>query len=481
MADPTNNVGTPSVAYRAMQERWDLLRALLGGTTAMRKAGETYLPRETDEPLLTWQNRLNRSILYEALKDTIDSITSRPFSKPVSIAGELPESISMLAHDVDRTGRNLTQYSRSLFRKALTDGLAHTFVDFPETGGVQTRAEEKALRMRPTLIEYEAPDIIGWRQGDDGSLQEVRIQESRLEPVGSYGDEKVKYIRVYRPGEFELWKEAPNSEEQYKVREGPMTFKKDGRLAIPLVTLYLTRTDFMVADPPLEALAWLNVAHWQSDSDQRNILRFARAGLLFMKGLTAEDVKKRVVIGANQTFKTTSEEADAKFVEHSGKAIGAGQADLDKLEERMEVLGLQPLISRRNFGTATGQAIDEAKDQTDAEAYVRATEEALYNILVTAAAWTNEELAEDVSAEIFSDFGATVKSEVDVKILKASVSEGLISHETYLQEIKRRGILSEAVDVQTEMENAKAEHEERALGVIGAEEENADEDGSAAA
>ena len=43
---------------------------------------------------------------------------------------------------------------------------------------------------------------------------------------------------------------------------------------------------FMTAHPPLMDLAWLNLAHWQSASDQRHILHVARVPILFGRNLT---------------------------------------------------------------------------------------------------------------------------------------------------------------------------------------------------
>ena len=43
MEKPT--VATPSKAVLAMRAAWDLSDALLGGTDAMRSAGQAYLPK----------------------------------------------------------------------------------------------------------------------------------------------------------------------------------------------------------------------------------------------------------------------------------------------------------------------------------------------------------------------------------------------------------------------------------------------------
>jgi hypothetical protein len=58
-------------------------------------------------------------------------------------------------------------------------------------------------------------------------------------------------------------------------------FRKD----ITLVTLYTKRTGFMCGSPPLLNMALLNIKHWQSQSEQDNILHVARVPILTVFGL----------------------------------------------------------------------------------------------------------------------------------------------------------------------------------------------------
>ena len=109
----------------------------------------------------------------------------------------------------------------------------------------------------------------------------------------------------------------------------------------------------MQATPPLMDLAWMNLAHWQSYSDQRSILRFVRIALLFVAGLDDEEMEKPITIGANRTFRSKNPNAKMEYVEHTGKGVEAGQEDLNKIEGRMQTLGLRPYTSRPGTVTAT--------------------------------------------------------------------------------------------------------------------------------
>jgi len=120
----------------------------------------------------------------------------------------------------------------------------------------------------------------------------------------------------------------------------------------------------MTAEPALLDLANLNIAHWQSDSDQRNILHVARVPILFAAGLgDSEAPIKKLNIGAT-TFINGQIGSDLKYVEHSGKGIEAGRQDLQDLEQRMAQMGLNMLVKgagRSGSATATARVLDQSE------------------------------------------------------------------------------------------------------------------------
>jgi len=469
-----NTVDSPCSAYTAMQSHWDLIDDLLGGTLAMRAAGEKWLPKEPKEENQAWQNRLDRSILYGAYSDTVDDLVGRPFSKPVTIQGKLPEQLASLEDNCDGQGTDFTQFARELFYTCLSRGLTHVLIDYPKTtredGKKLTLAQEKQTGVRPIFVHIRPQQLIGWRyeKGLDGKpkLIQIRWKETHSEPDGEFGTKEVETIRVYTTDGWQI--HTKNDKEYVLTEEGTHTYP-DG---IPLVTCYVNKDGFMTAQPPLEGLAWLNLAHWQSYSDQRNILRFARAALLFAKGLTDEEMEKEVVLGPSRMFRSTNSEADMKFVEHTGKAIEAGRQDLLDLEERMTVLGLEPLLSRPGNQTATGQSIDEAKSQSSIQAWIRSLELALYNAIVIAAKWTGETLSDDFTIDIYNDFGVSIRATADIEALIKMRQAGEIDRETFLREVKRRALLSEATDIEEVISRIEAEGP--SLGLLRDEDETSE-------
>lgn len=448
MTQIANAVNEPNSAWKAMSERWELIHDLLGGTKRMREAGKIWLPQEPREEALAYENRLERTFLYGALADTLDKIVAKPFSRPVIVRNA--DAVQALVDDPCMKGLDFTQFARELFHDACVHGVAHVLVDFPRVGEGLSLADEREVEARPYFVRIPPTDLIGWRSerktGGREVLTQVRIRENRMEPKGLYGDREVKRVRVLTENSFEVW-EADEEGEYRKVDEGPHTF---GR--IPLVTLYLDYESFMVANPPFEDLAYLNLAHWQSNSDQRNILRFARMPLLYQFGISDEEMDSEITIGPSQLLRSVNPDAKMGFIEHSGKAIESGDKDLRNLEAQMEVMGLQPLISKTGGATATGRALDEARTHSNIQAWIRAAENALLECLYMAAEWTGTELPDDLAVDIFSDFGLTLKAEQDIKALIDMKKANLITTRTFLDEIKRRGLIADSVDIDVEME-----------------------------
>jgi hypothetical protein len=405
----------------------------------MRQAGEQWLPQEPREQHDAYTKRLDRSILYNGYESAISRIVSRPFSRPVTVE-DMPEKYQDFEDNVDSMGTDLTQFSRNMFDDGVDHGVSHILVDMPKLNGT-AEAENNAL---PVFIHVKAPQLIGWNK-EGTTLKEVRIYEQHTREKQKWDEEIVEMVRVYRPEDWELWAKGEDDDEYSMIDQGvnPLGY-------VPLVSFYTKRTGFLMAKPPLMDIAWLNLAHWQSASDQRNILRFARVGILFAAGFREEEIES-ITIGPSSLLRSTNPEAKLAYVEHSGRAIQAGAADLVRLEEQMEVLGMQPFIARTANSTATGKAIDEQRTATDTQAWIRSLENTLMQAFEMASDWTNTTLPPEFSVNIFSDFSLPFGDrDVDSLIKMRQTVPPLITSETFLKEVKRRGILSEIVDPELE-------------------------------
>ncbi len=477
MAQPKLRVDIPITAHINMASHWRLIRALNGGTPTMRADGEEWLPKEEGESRKQYNVRLERTFLYNGYHDSVRRIVSRPFAKPVTVQNResLHEQLFHIQDDVDKTGQDLTQFGRDLMTSGIDVGLVHAVVDYPKVAKDASLAEQREFAIRPTFIMVEAWQLLGWTvtyptAGGAPVLTSIRFIENRTVPVDEYTDTEITCIRVITQTGWSLFRKDSKGD-WFEFDSGEHTFG-----AVPLVTCYINRTGFMTAVPPMEDLAWMNLRHWQSSSDQNNILRIARVPMLLATGFTAKEAEGGIVASAQRVVRSKNKEAKLTWVEHSGKAIEAGEQDLRHLEERMETLGSQPLVSRSAAQTATAKAIDETKNQSDVEAWIRSVENCLVQCYEYAAKWVDSELSEDFNINIFSDFVIGTKVADDIKALQADRDKGNITHKTYLEEAKRRNLYSETLNIEAEIEAVQQEENFTPdMGVTGGE---VDEDGN---
>jgi len=436
----TADVATPNAAWAARAPDWELLRDLLGGTRAMREAGEVRLPREPGESLEAYRIRLHRSVLFNGLGRAVQTLSGKPFARPATLSDDADPRIRALSRDLDFGGRDLTGFAHDVLRAALVDGLTHILVDYP-TGGdtAETLADERARGARPYLVHVPAPDLVGWRVGAGGRLDRLRIRETVVERDGPWGERMVEQIRVLEPGRWALWRRAEAARDRPWRRHAGGETSLD---AVPLVTVYAERTGYLTARPPLLDLAWLNLAHWQSSSDQRHILHVARVPILFGRNLKVG--ADGVEIGPNRLILGEGDGADLKYVEHGGAAIEAGRQDLADLEDRMAIMGLDLMMRRTGGVTATERAIDSARADSALAALVRAVEEGLTAALGLCARWLDLPAAAAGRVVVEPDTGLDAREAEEIDLLLKARLAGEIDRPTFLAEIRRRGVLAAA-------------------------------------
>jgi hypothetical protein len=425
----------PDAAY--MHELVMPIRAIMGGTRTMREAGKTYLPKEEGESELAYTARLNRTVLFNALRKTVQDMTGRVFAKELTVEG-VPKDEWI--ENCDGTGKHLSVFAAQCFQEALQSGVHYIVVDTPAAIGGETRATQG----RPYMVGLAADDVIGWTHeiGSDGvRLTSFRYYET-AETVEGVHVSRVRQIKVMLPGAYEIWRKAGKDEQEWTLFEEGSRGVDD----ITIVPIYLNQTGFMTGSPPLQDLADLNVTHWQSGSDQRNILHVARVPILFASGV-AED--QTLTVGAGSFMRASDPQSKMSYVEHSGAAIGAGQADLKELEFQMQAMGLQ-LLQAEPSQTATGEVRDDVKENSRLGRMADSLKDALENALVFMGMLGGQKI--DPSVTVNKDFGITARGAVDIQQLIAAYQAGLLSWETVLEEFVRRGFVSDMVSAEDEAE-----------------------------
>jgi hypothetical protein len=381
MDTTSKNVSTPSDCVASMSSDWPMLRALMGGTRAMRAAGKTYLPPFPQEEDKAYQARLGSAVLHPVYSRTCKVMAAKPFSEPVGMTGFSAQTLDWL-RDCDRAGSNWQAFAMQTALNAIAYGIECVQVEFAGDGAARTKAEEQRAGARPYLVRWPAGTVLGWKTDPaTGSLSQIRLLETIPADDGQFHERVIEQVRVLKPGLWTIYR---------KNEAGEWILHDSGDTSldvIPVVFVYGQREALGVGCPLMLDLAYQNVEHWQTRSDQQTILHVARVPILFAKGFANGD---NIVIGASQATQASSEGADLRYVEHTGAAIAAGKADIDDLEERMRKTGAEVLTIPIAQKTATQAGIEADASKSLMQAFAENLEDSLCEIMALWCRWTGE-------------------------------------------------------------------------------------------
>jgi hypothetical protein len=442
------DISTPNLDYGNMVLAWDINDALMGGTLYMRQLGETHMPRWPKEDRDAYKERLAVATLLPAYEETIKQDVGRVFAEPVQLGETTPDSIKAYAGNFDMAGNRLDVWSQEFFSLALQYGLSHALVDYPRVDGeqVKTKADEKATGARPYVTLVNPRQVIGWKsQVVNGKVQltELRIKEVVVEDGDDFGQTKIEQIRYLRPGHVQLHRKTAGGqgESTWQVHDEWRTSRND----IPLVTLYTKRTGFMCGTPPLLNMALLNIKHWQSQSEQDNILHVARVPILTVFGL--EEGQDLTIGSSTATKFTNRSEQGIEYVEHTGAAIGAGKDSLTDIVEQMRQAGAK-LLRTDNTSTKSVDQTTEEKMQEQSPLYTMASslEDALDNILQIMAEYLGQASGGNVDVRTELDTAATVFSPPAVLAIQSLRQGGDIRRVDAIRSLQRLNIIDPDAD-----------------------------------
>ncbi|WP_259674534.1 DUF4055 domain-containing protein [Pseudomonas fluorescens] len=409
-----------------------IIRALRGGTDAMREAGADYLPKEPGETPQAFQKRLKRSVLTNFISRVVKNLSSKPFSRPVVVTSDTHSEIAdVFSKDIDGKGASVSSLAAVVFADALWNGTSFICVDAPVDGG------------KPYAYWLSADDILGFKLDEDGRLIEIRISEKATIEDGEWGEKVVSRVRAFRKKDgrvlWALFEE--NGGADYAMTEPWRDF---GLPEIPVIPVHANPAETqgsLFCPSPMIDLAHMNVAHWQDGSDQRNILHVARVPILFASGIEeGTDIK----IGVDAAI-VASAGSDLKFVEHSGSAINAGRQSLVDLENLMSTYGIEMLANNGAVETATGRALKAGENNNQIAAMATSMASALQTVFEMLAHFSRVS-SPSFSVDVHTEYGINASTE-ELQALATARANGDLSQFEYLSELKRRGVLRNDFDI----------------------------------
>lgn len=468
-----NDPSITSAAHQRMMFRIFLMESILGGTETMRAAGKTLLPMYTAEKQSDWQTRLSQAVLFNYTERTSADLTGRLFKTPPklpTVEDGLDPTLVPHLDDVDGAGMGMTEFMREWFTNGFNMGLYHVLVNTPRADTASA-----ADRKTPTWTFIHPDNLIFAHAATlaDGSviLDHVRIMETRSEMQG-FREVERRYIRVIEVGMTRVYRENPKARGKEPKWILDESFQTDWD-RVPLVTFYANKTGFMEAIPPLQDLAYLNVRHWQSYSDQANILTVTRFPILAAIGVSGTRGSK--TIAPKKMFRIPDSSGDLKYVEHTGAAIRAGTEDLETLEHMMSNYGSEFLKGGKGTNTAaTTRALDSSESTSSLVGMANTFEDAVHELLVmTMRAFDSFDARKEVPrVEFVVDLSISAIDSTELTTLDLARRRKDVSRKAFLQELSRRDIMSDTFDPDVDFKQLEEEiAKEKEMGIFKVENE----------
>jgi hypothetical protein len=415
-----NNLAQKDPNFRSLEEKWDMVDTLWGGTDEMRAAGARYLPKAENESDVDYTNRIKHSTLFNYYRQAVANTVHYLTSQDVEFAN-LSEEFEDFFNNVDLEGRDMDQFSNDVLINSINHGVTYVLVDYTAKETSSAYSEYN----RPYWVNIKATQMMSfqstrWRCGEvlsyvrftetinDDSFDPVTVTSAESFSATQFSDQIREYYLDFGDVEdiddaiptvmWRIWRRVQERDPHTGVLTNNWQIWDQGTMEgaerIPLVPVYANRIGFYLGEPVFFDLAELNVRHWQSYSDQANLLHYARFPILFAKGVDNYDEQGRPIqieIGANTVQHTNNVNADIKFVEHSGKAVDSGWADINKLEEQMRQFSADPFVSRNGNVTATESLIAATKTSARVRSIGRRYETALSQLMSLTAYYYDSE------------------------------------------------------------------------------------------
>ena len=430
---------TKTNAVIQMHNRNKMIAALIGGESAMRAAGQTYLPQNARESDGDYKRRLQTSVLFPALSETLSQMVGRVFFKPIQTE-QVASSLQPLLSNVDLQNNNLDIFTINWFYDALAFGASYVLVDFPTTSG--TLADNR--NTRPYLLHIQNHDVLGFKhyiRNGKPICTQFRYQQKLTVDDGEFGEKQITQITVWDLGRIRRYRyndsQVLTLHDDFEIRTAsgkPLDF-------VPVVDLVFEPTSFFIGNPPLEKLAFLNVKHWQMQSDYHNIVRFTSIPLLAYSGDERFGEADNAAVAVNNLF-DLGKQGSLQYIEHSGAAIGSTVTALEQLKEDMATAGAK-LLTRTKLALTDSQARDEqGKEISKLRMFANRTTDAIGRVLDFMAMWLNlpnhDGGVVQISGNIDADFDPSA-SFADVLKMQAA---GIVSNQTVFEEAQARSIVS---------------------------------------
>lgn len=370
-----------------------LIADAIGGEQAVKAKGVKYLPMPDPGPVCgpdakakmeRYQSYLTRAVYFNITRRTLEGLVGYIFMRPP--VENYDERLKLLTKDVTGTGLSLTQLSKELTKRVVSNSRAGLFIDYPKTDKVTSLAEKELGVIRPKMFAYSATEITNWRtveRGAEDILSLVVLKESYIYEDDGFEVKPGRQLRVlslqnnvYRqdiwrenkkdPGgeEFDVFPNTNLTDWYHHETFTPTDAKGNTFDKIPFTFVGSVNNDPNPDNPNFYDIASLNIAHYRNSADLEESLFISGQPTLAITGLTeawvSNNMKGEVKFGARAGI-PLPEGGKAELLQVNPNQVLIEA--MDRKEQQMVALGAKLVEgSKAVQKTATEAKIESASE-----------------------------------------------------------------------------------------------------------------------
>ena len=406
---------------------------------------QRYLPRGEGEESSNYISRLANSRFDRFFRNAIEkdfaSILSRFQVK------DIHPVIESHLNNFDRKGNSIYVFAHSWISKALRDGMAGVFINYPRVPEGTRLYDIQSENLRPYPILYQRKDILNWRfdfdQFGQRHLTKLVLVDYGSINSGLFGVEtqiQYKYLYMEEDGYqycqiLGIDSDKTGNEVMYEI-EAPV------RTAMPYISfvpLGLDQDPFE-ADLPFEDLMDLNISHYRKQSGTDWYMELCKGPTLNCNDLNPAQFDPNRVESIKLGPHSVIRNKETSWLFLPPQATEPMNTDVDRIEDKIHRQTLA-FLSGNAAKTATEALLESTQTQANILGMAEYIESAFQTLFRM---WTDYVLLEPVpysgSISLEQTLGL-VKMAImgDVKDVITAFEKGILSRPLTLRLLQERG------------------------------------------
>lgn len=452
-------VDTPRADYEAMSVKWRRVRDCFNGRDAILAAGKKYVPDLPGTDAVGNNDYRSRGNFYNAVERTVNGMNGAIFQTAPKV--EMGESFKPLLSDLTLTNVSFESFATEVGKEIFITARYGVLVDMPvQPVGQPPRTD---VDMRPFCVGYCAENIVNWRterRGGDEILTMVVLQEEIEVPCADiFKLEKLtQYRAVYLKGGVcvrQLWKQKEKGSTEYVMNGAEVILQRRGEALtfVPFIFIGAIAPTPDIENPPLTALADVNLAHWRNSVDHEYGLHLVALPTPWVSGSKAGNGDAPMKIGPSVVWELDIQ-GSAGMLEFTGAGLKAFLEAMDEKKKQMATLGARLLEdSPTTNETAAGVRMRHSGEVASLKTIAQSLEQGFTDVLQICVWWQGTDKAPNVTPVVVvlnKEYLNVRASPQEIQVALTALQSGEMAFETFYNLLVTGGWAREGVSAEQE-------------------------------